>query len=55
MADGQSLSTIPHNDPLDGPGVMAPLVPYELDLAGSLLEMAQIPVVTQDSQEGELF
>jgi hypothetical protein len=30
---------------------MASLVPsYELDLAGSLLEMAQIPVVTQDSQ-----
>jgi hypothetical protein len=42
MADRQSLSPIPHNDPVDGPSAMTSPVWDELDLAESLLETAQI-------------
>ncbi len=55
MADRQSLRPFDHDAPVDGDGAMASPVRDELDSAELLLEMSQIPVVTQESQEGESF
>jgi hypothetical protein len=55
MADRQSLSSFPHDDPVDGDGATALPMRVELRLAESLLEMSQIAVVSQYSQEGKSF
>jgi hypothetical protein len=55
LADQQSLQPIPDNTPVDGHGVMALPMWVELQLAELLLEMAQIPAVTQNSQGGMSF
>jgi hypothetical protein len=55
MADQRSLSPIPHNAPANGPGLIAAPVRVDLGSAQALLEMAQIPVVSQNSQDGESF
>ncbi len=55
MANRQGLLTNPDDDPDDGPGATTSPVRDELQSAELLLEMAHIPLVTQNSQEGESF
>jgi hypothetical protein len=55
MTDQQSLQSIPGNAPVDGHGAMTSPVRDEFELAEWLSQMAQIPVVTQNSQQGESF
>jgi hypothetical protein len=55
MADQQSLLPIAHDAPTIGRDVMVPHVQPELESAELLLEMAQIPVVTHDYENGKSF
>jgi hypothetical protein len=55
MADGRRLLPIPLNAPVDGHGAITLPLRDELQSAELLLEIGQIPVVTQNSQEGEFF
>ncbi len=55
MADPHGLSTIPGADPVHGHGAIALPLPDELQAAELNFEMAQMPLVTQESQEGESF
>jgi hypothetical protein len=55
MADRHGLLTIPDDDPVEGHGATALPLLDELQAAELILEMAQIPLVTQESQEGESF
>jgi hypothetical protein len=53
MADQQSLWPISDNAPIVGPGLPAIPVQDKLGSAELLLEMSDIPVVTQNTQERE--
>ncbi len=53
MADQHGLSTIPVDDHVDGHGAVASPVQHEFISQELNLEMGQIPVVTQNSQQGE--
>jgi hypothetical protein len=44
-----------HDPPIEGHDAMALPLQVELDSEELLLQRTQIPVVTQDSQEGEYF
>jgi hypothetical protein len=55
MADRQSLSSISGDDPVDGGGGIAQPMRVELRSEESLLQMSQIAVVSQYSQEGKSF
>jgi hypothetical protein len=55
MSNEKSLLSISHDAPVDGHGEVALPTRVELSSAQLLLELAQIPVVTQNSQEGKSF
>ena len=55
MADRHHLSSLPHDDPVDEIGAIASPLRYAIAPANALLEMSRIPVVTQNSQEGESY
>jgi hypothetical protein len=55
MADQQGLWQISLDAPIEDHGAMTLPLQVELDSAELLLEMSQIPIVSQNSQVGESF
>jgi hypothetical protein len=55
MSDQQSLWPFSHDPSVVGHGAAATPVRTKLDLAQLLLRMSEIPVVTQNTQQGEFF
>jgi hypothetical protein len=55
MADGQGLRLISHDTPIEGHDATTLPLQVKLDSEEFILEMSQIPVVTQNSQEGKSF
>jgi hypothetical protein len=53
MSDRQGVWANPGNDPMEGHDATALQLRAELESAEFLLEIARIPVVTKNSQDGE--
>jgi hypothetical protein len=53
MSNEQSLSTTSLDAPVGGNAATALLLTHELDSAALLVPMSQIPIVTQESQQGK--
>jgi hypothetical protein len=55
MAGQQGIWPISHDAPVEGHDATTLPLQVKLDSAELLLEMSQIPVVTQESQNGKYF
>jgi hypothetical protein len=53
MSDEQILSSTPLDAPVVGHAATALPLAHELDSAASLVPLTQIPIITQESQQGK--
>jgi hypothetical protein len=53
MSDHQSLLATPLDAPVGSHAATALQLTHELDLAASLVPITQIPIITQESQQGK--